>query len=43
MSEFPEIDRGKFFAIAEARRNINPQQAEFLNRLEDRLGKQGSV
>jgi predicted NUDIX family NTP pyrophosphohydrolase len=43
MSEFPEIDRGKFFAIAEARRKINPQQAEFVNRLEDRLGKQGLV
>jgi len=43
MSEFPEIDRGKFFAIAEARRKINPQQAEFVNRLEDRLEKRGSV
>jgi predicted NUDIX family NTP pyrophosphohydrolase len=43
MSEFPEIDRGRFFAIAEARRKINSQQAEFVNRLEDRLGKQGSV
>jgi predicted NUDIX family NTP pyrophosphohydrolase len=35
MSEFPEIDRGRFFAIAEARRKINSQQAEFVNRLED--------
>lgn len=43
MSEFPEIDRGKFFAVAEARRKINPQQAEFVNRLEDRLEKRGSV
>jgi predicted NUDIX family NTP pyrophosphohydrolase len=33
ISEFPEIDQGEFFAIAEARRKINPQQAEFINRL----------
>ena len=41
MSEFPEIDRGEFFATAEALRKINPQQAEFVNRLKDRLGKEG--
>ena len=41
MSEFPEVDRGGFFAIADALRKINPQQAEFVNRLKDRLGKEG--
>ena len=41
MSEFPEIDRGEFFATAEALRKINPRQAEFVNRLKDRLGKLG--
>ena len=40
-SEFPEIDRGEFFTTAEALRKINPKQAEFVNRLKDRLGKLG--
>jgi predicted NUDIX family NTP pyrophosphohydrolase len=39
ISEFPEIDQGKFFAIMEARRKINPQQAEFINRLEAYFAK----
>ena len=43
MSEFPEIDRGEFFAIAEALRKINPQQAEFVNRLNDRLKSVGGL
>ena len=34
MSEFPEIDQGKFFTLPEARQKINQHQAEFLNRLE---------
>jgi predicted NUDIX family NTP pyrophosphohydrolase len=43
MSEFPEIDRGEFFAVAEALRKINPQQAEFVNRLYDRLESVGGL
>ena len=43
MSEFPEIDRGEFFAIAEAFRKINPQQADFVNRLKDRLKSVGCL
>jgi predicted NUDIX family NTP pyrophosphohydrolase len=31
--EFPEIDRGEFFGLEEARRKINAAQAEFLDRL----------
>jgi predicted NUDIX family NTP pyrophosphohydrolase len=31
--EFPEIDRGEFFALEEARHKINPAQAELLDRL----------
>ena len=33
MKEFPEIDKGEFFAVPTARRKINPHQAEFLDRL----------
>lgn len=33
MREFPEIDRGEFFTLPEARRKINQHQVEFLNRL----------
>lgn len=29
----PEVDRGRFFAIAEARRKLNPAQEPFLDRL----------
>jgi predicted NUDIX family NTP pyrophosphohydrolase len=32
--EFPEIDRAEFFRIEEAKRRINPAQAELLSRLE---------
>jgi predicted NUDIX family NTP pyrophosphohydrolase len=32
--DFPEIDKGAFFSLQEARRKINRAQAEFLNRLE---------
>ena len=31
--EFPEVDRGGFFPLAEARRKLNPAQVEFLDRL----------
>ena len=32
--DFPEIDKGKFFSLREARRKINRAQGEFLDRLE---------
>ena len=38
MIEVPEIDRAKWFEIEEARRRINPAQAELLDRLAERLG-----
>jgi predicted NUDIX family NTP pyrophosphohydrolase len=31
--EFPEVDRGGFFALAEARRKIHPAQMELIERL----------
>jgi predicted NUDIX family NTP pyrophosphohydrolase len=33
MREFPEVDRGAWFSLAEARVRILPSQAEFLDRL----------
>jgi predicted NUDIX family NTP pyrophosphohydrolase len=36
-AEFPEIDRAGWFAIDEAREKLNPAQAEFLDRLLQRL------
>ena len=33
--EFPEIDRGEFLSLPDARRKINGSQAEFLLRLEN--------
>jgi predicted NUDIX family NTP pyrophosphohydrolase len=35
--EFPEVDRAEFFEIEEARRRINPAQAELLLRLDRRM------
>jgi predicted NUDIX family NTP pyrophosphohydrolase len=35
---FPEVDRAEWFALEEARRRINPAQAELLDRLAERLG-----
>ena len=35
--EFPEVDRGSFFGLEEARRKINGAQAAFLDRLVDHL------
>ncbi len=32
--EFPEVDRAEFFEIEEAKKKINPAQAELLGRLE---------
>ncbi len=37
MREFPEVDRGGFFSIADARRLLNPAQAPFLDVLLERL------
>lgn len=37
---FPEIDRAEFFALDEARKEINPAQAEFIDRLEKLLAHQ---
>jgi predicted NUDIX family NTP pyrophosphohydrolase len=30
---FPEVDRGQFFAVEEAKRKVNPAQAELIDRL----------
>jgi predicted NUDIX family NTP pyrophosphohydrolase len=38
MREFPEVDRAEWFALAEARRRINPAQVVFLERLRELLG-----
>lgn len=35
---FPEVDRGAWFALEEARARLNPAQVELLQRLEDALG-----
>jgi predicted NUDIX family NTP pyrophosphohydrolase len=37
MAEFPEIDRAGWFVLDEAREKLNPAQAEFLDRLLERL------
>jgi len=40
--DFPEVDRAAFFDVAEARRRVNPAQAELLDALERLLaGKSG--
>jgi predicted NUDIX family NTP pyrophosphohydrolase len=36
-AEFPEIDRAGWFGIDDAREKLNPAQAEFLDRLLERL------
>ncbi|HET9720624.1 MAG TPA: NUDIX domain-containing protein [Solirubrobacteraceae bacterium] len=36
--EVPEVDRAEWFALEEARRRINPAQAELLDRLSERVG-----
>ena len=33
LQTFPEVDRGGFLGLEEARRRINPAQAELLDRL----------
>ena len=37
--EYPEIDAGDWFSLAEAREKINPGQAKFLGRLLEHLGE----
>jgi predicted NUDIX family NTP pyrophosphohydrolase len=37
IQEFPEVDRGEWFASARARVKLNPAQAEFVDRLLDML------
>lgn len=38
VARFPEIDRAEWFGAEEARRRLNPSQAEFVDRLLARLG-----
>jgi predicted NUDIX family NTP pyrophosphohydrolase len=38
---FPEVDRGEFFALEEARGKLNPAQVELLDRLLERLAADG--
>jgi predicted NUDIX family NTP pyrophosphohydrolase len=40
---FPEVDRGGFFAMEEARRKINLSQGELLDRLMGRMGPMGRM
>jgi len=35
MREFPEVDRAEWFGIKEAKQKINPEQTEFIKRLEE--------
>ncbi len=37
LREFPEVDRAAFFEVREAKKKINPAQAELLEELERRL------
>jgi predicted NUDIX family NTP pyrophosphohydrolase len=39
MLEFPEVDRARFFAVAEAKRKLKPAQAEMVDRLVEQLGR----
>jgi predicted NUDIX family NTP pyrophosphohydrolase len=41
MREFPEVDRAEWFALAEARRRVNPGQVELLERLRETLEEVG--
>lgn len=35
--EFPEVDRAEFFSLETAQQKINPAQAEFISRLEEKI------
>jgi predicted NUDIX family NTP pyrophosphohydrolase len=37
LSSFPEVDRGEFFSIDEAKKKINSAQVELIDRLEEYL------
>ena len=37
LQEYPEVDTGGWFSLTEARSKINPGQAEFLDRLQEKL------
>jgi predicted NUDIX family NTP pyrophosphohydrolase len=41
--EFPEVDRAEWFSPGEAREKINPAQAEFVDRLLERLREAGAA
>ena len=41
MQAFPEVDRAEFFSIEEASRKIKPAQKDFLDRLQQLIGKPG--
>ena len=41
MHAFPEVDRAEFFSIEEAARKIKPAQKDFLDRLQQLIGKPG--
>ena len=41
--EFPEVDHAQWFALAEARRRINPAQVVFLERLREMLERKGAT
>lgn len=38
MATFPEVDRWAWLDLGEARRRINPAQADFLDRIAERIG-----
>jgi len=40
--EFPEVDRGGWFTIAEAADKLQPGQRGFLAELQEKLGRQGA-
>jgi predicted NUDIX family NTP pyrophosphohydrolase len=42
MSEFPEVDRAQWFALAEARERMNPGQLPLLERLQEAVGRTSS-
>lgn len=39
IAKFPEVDKGQYFSLAEARQKINPAQAEFISRLGDMVSQ----
>ena len=39
VQSFPEVDRAAFFSLEEAARKINPAQRDFLDRLQELVGR----